>query len=200
MKRLLTSLILLGAFSHATPALADSALYAPCASCHGDRAQGMEVLFAPPLAGQNAAYLAEQLHNYRSGARGTHPDDLHGQVMAANAMPLTDQDIHKLAAHLAGLDPRRTEPAPGDAENGQRLYADHCLACHGVTGEGVPPLYSANLRILGAAYISRQWDAYRKGWRGDGQTGTTRSKSMRSIVPQLNSDSELEDLIAYLTR
>lgn len=63
-------------------------LYAACATCHGDRAQGNESLGAPALAGQNDWYLVTQLKNYMAGYRGHHPDDSYGQQMRAMAQSL----------------------------------------------------------------------------------------------------------------
>jgi len=63
-------------------------LYATCATCHGDRAQGNESLGAPALAGQNDWYLVTQLKNFMAGYRGHHPDDTYGQQMRAMAQGL----------------------------------------------------------------------------------------------------------------
>ena len=36
------------------------------------------------------------------------------------------------------------EPAPGEVlQQGGRVYATHCAACHGARGEGVPAIYPA---------------------------------------------------------
>ena len=48
-------------------------LYATCVSCHGDRAQGLEMMAAPRLAGQNDWYLVVQLENFAVGKRGYAP-------------------------------------------------------------------------------------------------------------------------------
>lgn len=65
-------------------------LYASCASCHGDQAQGNEALGAPALAGQNDWYLVTQLKNFMAGYRGHHPDDIYGQQMRSMAQTLGD--------------------------------------------------------------------------------------------------------------
>jgi len=199
MKGMIAKLLLLAALCSAGLVYADSALYEPCATCHGAQAQGQKILSAPRLAGQNAAYLVEQLDNFKSGARGAHGDDMQGQVMAANTKNLNDKTIKTLAAFLANLVGKNNASASGDIKRGKTIYNESCLACHGVEGEGVTPLYAANLRILSAWYLERQLEAYRKAWRGHPEQGTTRSKSMRSIVGQLNGKSDEEDLIAFLT-
>jgi len=199
MKDIIAKLLLSGALFSAGLAYADSALYEPRAACHGAQAEGQQILFAPRLAGQNAAYLVEQLHNFKSGARGAHGDDVQGQIMAANTKTLNDNAIKTLAAFLANLLGKNSARASGDIKRGKTIYNESCLACHGVEGEGVTPLYTANLRILSAWYLERQLEAYRKAWRGHPEQGTTRSKSMRSIVSQLNGKIDVEDLIAFLT-
>lgn len=200
MNGALLSLILLVTATFGVPALADATLYATCAACHGERGQGQDAPFAPQLAGQNAAYLTEQMHNFRNGSRGAHPEDTQGQIMLASSVNLTDGAIASLASFLASLPPENPEPESGDVDKGEQIYRENCLACHGVSGEGVEPIFTPNLRILSASYISRQLEAYRKGWRGNSDTGTARSKNMRSIVPQLDHSDDIRNLIAYLTQ
>ena len=66
-----------------------------CAVCHG--ALGISSApDAPHLAGQPALYLATQLRAYRNGTRKH-------EVMAVMAKPLSDDDIHNLAAWFAAL-------------------------------------------------------------------------------------------------
>lgn len=201
MKKIV-SLILLVIATTPLYVIADSDLYKPCAVCHGDQAEGNMALFAPRLAQQNAAYLSEQLLNFRSGSRGAHVDDAYGQIMAVSAKSLSDKDIERLSGFLANL-PRKQnrpiKPINGDIQLGKRIYDENCLSCHGADGRGVTPLYSPNLRILSGAYIRYQLEAYRNGWRGNSEIGTTRSKGMRAIVTQINSEDEILDLLAFLT-
>jgi cytochrome c oxidase subunit II len=70
--------------------IAGAALYAPCAACHGAAGEGNESLGAPALAGQNDWYLVTQIHNYRDGRRGTHPDDVRGATMRPLVATLPD--------------------------------------------------------------------------------------------------------------
>jgi cytochrome c oxidase subunit 2 len=200
MKILIVNLVFLVTASISGQVFADSALYEPCVACHGKQAQGLKLFGAPRLAGQNEAYLVDQLRNFRSGARGAHVDDVQGQVMAANAKNLNDRDIERLTQFLAQIQVEKTVSSEGDINRGKRIYAENCLACHGIDGEGVTPLYTPNLRILSASYLERQLEAYRKGWRGDSEQGTTRAKGMRAIVTQVHDESDLEDLIAFLVK
>ncbi|MEK7258646.1 MAG: c-type cytochrome [Pseudomonadota bacterium] len=72
-------------------ASAGRSLYAACAACHGDAAQGNEALGAPALAGQNDWYLVTQLKNFKAGYRGSHADDKFGAQMVPMAGALADQ-------------------------------------------------------------------------------------------------------------
>ncbi|GAA5233932.1 cytochrome c [Verticiella sediminum] len=68
-----------------------------CIGCHGIpgyRASFPEVYTVPKIAGQNAAYVAAALNEYKSGAR-SHP------TMDGIAKSLSDQDIADLAAYYA---------------------------------------------------------------------------------------------------
>ena len=69
-----------------------------CASCHGPGGQGVGS-FAPRLAGQSAAYIAEQLDAWKAGARR----DPRGAFMRAEASHLSERDIAAVAAFLESL-------------------------------------------------------------------------------------------------
>jgi cytochrome c oxidase subunit 2 len=79
-------------------------LFAVCATCHGDRAEGMQEMNAPALAGREEWYLKRQLQNFKSGARGTDSSDIYGLQMAPMAQLLQDeQAMADVAAYLASL-------------------------------------------------------------------------------------------------
>lgn len=71
---------------------------AACMACHG--ADGMATIQGyPNLAGQNAAYIVNQLKAFKSGERKG------GQsvIMAPMAAGLSEQDMADLAAFFSGL-------------------------------------------------------------------------------------------------
>lgn len=181
-------------------AMADAAaeLYAAqCASCHGLQALGNAATLSPRLAGQNAAYLNEQLLAYQQGRRGTHPDDAQGQVMRAFVRDLSAAEAEALSIHLAGL----PGPAPAletDANSpGAALYTSHCATCHGQYGQGAESIFVPNLRILSAWYLDAQLLAYKNGWRG-GDEASTRAKNMRSISGQLPDRGQRAAVVEHL--
>lgn len=70
------------------------ALAATCANCHGTQGRGIPQGELPPLAGASAAYIAEQLHAFRSGTRPA-------TVMHQIAKGYTPAQIDTLAAYFA---------------------------------------------------------------------------------------------------
>lgn len=77
---------------------------ASCASCHGADGRGAGLGY-PPLAGQPASYLADQLDRWRSGRRYGDPQG----VMTRISQRLKPAEVRTLAAYAATLsdDPAR---------------------------------------------------------------------------------------------
>ena len=79
-------------------------LYVACASCHGDEAQGLEMMAAPRLAGQNDWYLVAQLENFAAGKRGYAPGDHGGRQMKAMMGVLKNsEDYRDVVAYINTL-------------------------------------------------------------------------------------------------
>ena len=80
-------------------------LYAVCAYCHGDKAQGIFAMNAPRMAGMTDWYLASQLQNFREGIRGGHAADYYGKQMGFMSQMLNDdQAINDLIAFINTLE------------------------------------------------------------------------------------------------
>ena len=62
-----------------------------CGACHGADAQGNVAFNSPALAGADGWYLMTQLRAFRSGTRGSHPQDRTGKQMRAMAGVLPDE-------------------------------------------------------------------------------------------------------------
>ena len=69
-----------------------------CAQCHGNGARGVGEAF-PPLAGQSALYLENQLRAWQSGTREPGPLGLMGSI----ARKLNADDVKAVAAYLSSL-------------------------------------------------------------------------------------------------
>jgi cytochrome c oxidase subunit 2 len=80
-------------------------LYASCAACHGDDAEGRPAMQAPALAHQSDWYLVTQIEHYRRGIRGADPEDELGQQMRALAQTLPDEQAARdLAAYINSIE------------------------------------------------------------------------------------------------
>lgn len=78
-----------------------------CTACHMADGSGMEALKAPPIAGMPDWYVYEQLHKFKGGVRGAHPDDVSGGQMRAISLSIPDEQAMKdLAAYTSSL-PRK---------------------------------------------------------------------------------------------
>ena len=70
----------------------------PCFKCHGVNGTGIAPYF-PPLAGQHAGYIVQQLQDWRAGKR---KNDAIG-LMKVVADRLNDEDIRALGEYLSSL-------------------------------------------------------------------------------------------------
>ncbi|MEZ5559307.1 MAG: c-type cytochrome [Pseudomonadales bacterium] len=85
-------------------AAAGQTAYAICAACHGPKAEGMEQMGGPRLAGQDDWYLVRQLKNYQQDRRGYHATDMFGKQMKPMAAMLSsDQAINDIVAYINTL-------------------------------------------------------------------------------------------------
>jgi cytochrome c553 len=174
---------------------------AVCASCHGVQGEGNQALGAPRLAGQNAAYLTRQLHNFKEGKRAYDPEDKNGATMRAAAIALADADIATLAAFYSGLTVKAAA-APlvkqADMTAAKEVYAATCAACHGFQAQGFPQLQAPSLQGLGDWYIARQIDDFAKGRRGDAEKSDQPAVWMRTVATLVSQPKELADVIQYI--
>jgi cytochrome c553 len=74
-----------------------------CVACHGADGRGNELLRSPPIVQLHDWYLVQELENFRSGARGAHPDDVWGATMRVNAVLLSDQAMRDVIAYVQTL-------------------------------------------------------------------------------------------------
>jgi cytochrome c553 len=87
-------------------AKAGQAIFATCASCHGDDGAGNPDLKAPRIAGVDDWYLATELRKFRSGVRGANPKDAEGRLMRPMARSLANEDaIRNVVAFVGTLKP-----------------------------------------------------------------------------------------------
>lgn len=83
---------------------AGKAHYGTCMACHGANGEGNEAMKAPPIGMLQSWYIETQLHKFRSGVRGAHPDDTTGATMAPMAKTIPDeQAVTDLSAYVSTL-------------------------------------------------------------------------------------------------
>ena len=136
---------------------------------------------APKIAGLDAWYLRNSLNNYKSGIRGSDPDDTYGQQMAPMASTLPDDAaVRNISAYLAGLDPAKPATTiEGNLERGAAHYVT-CGACHGARGQGNVALQAPKLAGQEDWYLKRQLANFRAGIRGSHEASGGSQISMKA--------------------
>lgn len=169
-----------------------------CASCHGAAGEGAEARAAPALAGQSPTYLARQMQAFRTGLRGSHPEDHGGRQMHLMAIALADPAaeasvIERIA--MLPAPPVASRTLPGDPRQGEAAYAA-CAACHGVQGEGDTRTGAPRLDTLQDWYLVGQMRKYRDGVRGASPDDA--SGSQMAAIAATTSEAQWHDIAAWL--
>ena len=182
---------------------AGSAKAAVCTACHGVNGNSVNPEW-PSLAGQNAAYLREQLAAFKSKKRNN-------PVMQPIIEPLTEQDFADLAAYFAQQTPSGLEADPSYWKAGEALYKSGdatrsipaCAACHGPAGQGNAGAGYPALRAQHSVYTVKQLQDYLTGNRyrdaADAATvHTTRNSAMMTTIAARLTPEDIRNLASYL--
>lgn len=181
---------------------------ATCAGCHGEFGQGGKKGEYPRIAGQRAAHIADQLKSFRARTRVNLP-----MFPYTQEREMSDQDVEDVSAYLAAIELPTQWPefkpdddaltrltamekvmiiprAPGDLDNGKKIYNKECFACHGKDGMGRGKFP----RLVGqySNYLMKQMTSFVKGERSHDEV------EMVGILNQLKAQ-DLQDILAYLT-
>ena len=70
-----------------------------CIACHGPKGEGNTAANFPMLSGQNAGYIAAQLHAFRSGTRKGGVNDMMAHVVER----MSEEEIKAVASYVSGL-------------------------------------------------------------------------------------------------
>ncbi len=176
-------------------------LYQLCAQCHGENGLGNRFANTPAIAGLPAWYVEAQLLKFRSGQRGSHPDDLTGMQMRPIARTLVnDADIKTISEQVSKMPRFRPEPQIKDADpaRGSALYKP-CAACHGPNGEGNEGTKAPPLQAQSDWYIATQLTHFRKGIRGTHPEDAT-GGMMRPQATMLPDDAAVRDIASFIAR
>ncbi|MEW8508446.1 MAG: c-type cytochrome [Candidatus Thiodiazotropha sp.] len=185
-----------------------------CAGCHGEYGQGGKEGEYPRLAGMPSAFLAKQLHLFRDRTRPNlamveyvderqMPDqDIEDiskfleQIVLKTKLPPADENSPDFNAYERLLESKRLMQiprAPGDVENGRKIYRKECGSCHG--REGMGDREKAVPMIAGqyTNYLWRQVKKYREKIRIHDE------EAPDDELLQEFSDEEMTDIFAYLS-
>ena len=144
---------------------------AVCAACHMPDGNSM-IPQNPILAGQHAAYIEKQLHNFRLKAGAKEPER-NNAIMLGFASMLSEEDMRNLGGFYAA---QTAKPASAKRKElvaaGQRIYTagitekgvPACAGCHGPNGAGIPAQYP---RLAGQhpEYTESTLNGFRQGQR-----------------------------------
>ena len=165
---------------------------AMCIGCHGIvgyKTGFPDVHRVPKLYGQNAAYIAAALVEYKQGER-KHPS------MRAVAQTLSEQDMADLGAYFeATMARHEAAAAPADAAAGKALVEKGgCVACHGADFN--KPISPAYPKLAGQHgdylyFALRSYRSHDKAFIGRG------NPIMGGMVKP-RSDRDLEQVAQYL--
>jgi cytochrome c553 len=192
-----------GSATSAGSADAGAAKAAVCTACHGPSGNSANPEW-PNLAGQNAAYLREQLAMFKAKKRNN-------AVMAPIIETLTEQDFADVAAYFAAQTPAGLEADPSYWKAGEALYRagdasrgiPACTACHGPAGQGNAGAGYPALRAQHSVYTVKQLQDYLTGNRyrdaADPNTihSTPNSAMMATIAARLTPE-DIRNLASYL--
>lgn len=185
-----------------------------CATCHGDKAMGIDAMGTPRLANVGYTYIVKQLTNFAEDKR----KDLTMDQMNGIAKGLTVQDRRDLAAYEDSF-PKNSDPsdlnalktdgtAVGEVYKGQILVrygevlgpngaaegkVSACQSCHGFNGRGSDPVYP-KIAQQKYVYIVNQLTHWRDGSRANDPLG-----QMQKIAQKL-SDDDIHNAAAFLSQ
>jgi cytochrome c553 len=172
-----------------------------CTACHGPNGNSVNPEW-PSIAGQNAAYVSEQLRLMRAGSRNN-------LVMLPIVAPLTDEDIADLSAYFSAQAPEGKEADAASAQAGSVLYRagdrarniPSCKACHGPVGRGNPAAGYPALLAQHSVYTTNQLNNYASGARymdASGQQKASKNGHMMTTIAKRLTADDVRNLAAYI--
>lgn len=155
---------------------------AVCAYCHGEGGNSTKSE-VPNLAGQNPAYLLEQVHQFADGRRKN--EFMQGMIKA-----LKDDEKVGVVLYFSRQTvlPRAGGPAAWVAQ-GKMYYERTCFRCHGADGHGTESM----ARIAGQQtdYLTQTLKRYRSG-------SGERINALMAANTKLMTDADIQAVVAYV--
>jgi cytochrome c553 len=154
-----------------------------CANCHGE--DGVSKLpEVPNLAGQNPAYLLEQIRKFGAGERKD-------AFMQGLIKVLKDEERLQAAAYYASMAVPPAKADAAQAAHGKELFGKLCVRCHGEQARGnetIPRLAGQKIPYLQTS-ITRYRD----------KTGV-RNNQLMSIATASLKNEDITAIANYLTQ
>lgn len=176
---------------------------AVCTACHGVNGNSVNPEW-PNLAGQNAAYVREQLAMIRDQKRVN-------VMMYPIVKDMSDQDFADVAAFFAAQTPNGLESDPSYWKAGEALYKSGdpsrnipaCTACHGPSGQGNAGAGYPALRAQHSVYTVKQLQDYLTKNRYRDATdaskvNTTRNSVMMTTIAARLTPEDIRNLASYV--
>jgi len=183
-----------------TPAARGASLYETCMPCHGSNGQGDLALRTPAIAGLPKWYVAAELTKFKSGIRGSHPDDMEGHRMAPMARSLLlEHDIDDVALHVSRMPAAWQKPdfAMADTAAGGTTFRTICTTCHGANAMGNEALGAPPLANQHDWYLVAQLRKFHSGMRGAHPDDITGAQ-MRAMSMTLADSVAMHDVVSYV--
>lgn len=156
---------------------------AVCANCHGEGGNSTKSS-VPNLAGQNPAYLMEQIRQFSDGRRRY--EFMEGMIRAMN----NDEKIGMVLFYAAQEVVHKPSSNKPLADRGADIFNKNCFRCHGNAGRGSDQV----------ARIAGQQDEYLRTTLQRYRAGTNvRVNSIMTPNVKLLSDQDIEALVAYVS-
>jgi cytochrome c553 len=176
---------------------------AVCTACHGVNGNSSNPEW-PNLAGQNAAYVREQLAMFKARKRIN-------EIMYPIVAPMSEQDFADVAAYFAAQTPAGLEADPSYWKAGEALYKGGdvarnipaCTACHGPSGQGNAGAGYPALRAQHSVYTVKQLQDYltQNRYRDAADAAIvnqTRNSAMMSTIAARLTPEDIRNLASYL--
>ncbi|WP_240327667.1 cytochrome c [Dechloromonas sp. HYN0024] len=154
-----------------------------CANCHGDDGIS-KTPDVPNLAGQNPAYLLEQIRKFGAGERKD-------AFMQGLIKVLKDEERVQVATYFASLPVRPSAADAAQVAKGKVLFERLCVRCHGEQARGNEAI--ARLAGQKLPYLQTTITRYRD------RTGV-RNNQLMSIATAGLKNEEILALANYLTQ
>jgi cytochrome c553 len=176
---------------------------AVCTACHGVNGNSTNPEW-PVLAGQNAAYIREQLGMFKARKRVN-------EIMYPIVAQMSDQDFADVAAFFAAQTPTGLEADPSYWKAGEALYKSGdvvrsipaCTACHGPAGQGNAGAGYPALRAQHSVYTVKQLQNYltQNRYRDATDPATinrTRNSVMMTTIAARLTPEDIRNIASYL--